>query len=132
MAGLDTIVYRVRADVGEEELQRLFETAWGARKAEFRPVLARSFTWITAHADDELVGFVNVAWDGGVHFFLLDTTVHPAWQRRGIGTRLVAEALAACRGAGEWMHVDFAPELAEFYRAAGFALKADAGIARLR
>lgn len=98
-------MYRARADVGEEELQRLFEAAWGARKTEFRPVLARSFTWITAHADDELAGFVHVAWDGGGDSFLLDTTVHPAWQRRGIGTCLVADALAACRGAGEWTHV---------------------------
>lgn len=123
------VVYGTRAPVDEEELQRLFEAAWGRRKVDFRPVLERAFTWVTAHARDELVGFVNVAWDGGVHFFLLDTTVHPGWQRRGIGTRLVRNALDACRGAGEWIHVDFDPELTSFYQRAGFGPVA-AAIAR--
>jgi len=41
------------------------------------------------------VGFVNVAWDGDVHFFLLDTTVAPSRQGNGIGRRLVEEAIDA-------------------------------------
>jgi len=85
-------------------------------------VLARSFTWITASNDDDLVGFVNVAWDGGVHFFLLDTTVHPDWARRGIGRRLVEEAIDACRHHGEWLHVDADEALMSgFYQRCGFA-----------
>jgi len=115
------VEYRHRSSVDHEELQRLFERAWGARKADFRPVLARSFTWIAAYAGAALVGFVNVAWDGGVHFFLLDTTVHPDWQHRGIGAALVREAIDACRGAGEWLHVDSSSELMEFYRRCGFS-----------
>ncbi|GGL01073.1 GNAT family N-acetyltransferase [Deinococcus radiotolerans] len=85
-------------------------------------MLSRSLTWITAQAGEQLVGFVNVAWDGGAHAFLLDTTVHPDWQRRGIGTRLVQEAVRAARQqAGvEWLHVDFEPQLATFYRGCGF------------
>lgn len=77
---------------------------------------------MTAHSGPDLVGFVNVAWDGGVHFFLLDTTVHPRYQHRGIGTRLVHEAIDACRGKGEWMHVDTEePLMTQFYvRACGF------------
>ena len=127
----DPIVFRRRPAVDEDELQALFEAAWGVRKIDFRPVLERSFTWVTAHAGQTLVGFVNVAWDGGVHFFLLDTTVHPAWQRQGIGTRLVRDALDACRGAGEWIHVDFDPQLTGFYHNAGFG-PVTAAIARVR
>ena len=56
------IRYRTRARVDEEELQRLFEAAWGKRKVDFRPVLEHSFTWVTAHAGEAFVGFVNVAW----------------------------------------------------------------------
>jgi GNAT superfamily N-acetyltransferase len=95
-------------------------------------VRARSFTWISAHADKALVGFVNVAWDGGVHLFLLDTTVHRRWQRQGIGSRLVTEAIGACRGAGEWLHVDDPPEMEQFYHSAGFDPAPAAGIIRLR
>lgn len=128
----EPIAFRVRYRIDEEELQRLFEAAWGSRKVDFRPVLERSFTWVTAHAGDTLVGFVNVAWDGGVHFFMLDTTVHPDWQRRGVGTRLVRDALDACRGAGEWVHVDFDPQLTCFYHDAGFGPASAAAIARVR
>ena len=44
-------------------------------------MLARSLTYVAAYdtvgGGEQLVGFVNVAWDGGIHAFLLDTTVHP-------------------------------------------------------
>ena len=94
--------------------------------------LAHSFTWVTASSGDELVGFVNVAWDGDTHFFLLDTTVHPNWQRRGIGRRLVEEAIEACRGHGEWLHVDASEELmTRFYLRCGFE-STPAGLADLR
>lgn len=64
-------------------------------------MLERSLTWVTAHTDaGELIGFVNVAWDGGVHAFLLDTTVHPDHGRRGVGTGLVRRAAEASRGRG--------------------------------
>lgn len=84
-------------------------------------MLAHSFTWVTASSGDELVGFVNVAWDGDAHFFLLDTTVHPNWRRRGIGSGLVEQAIEACRGRGEWLHVDADEELmTRFYLQRGF------------
>ena len=94
--------------------ERVGDQAWG-------PVLARGLGWVCALDDDALVGFVNVAWDGGVHAFLLDTTVHPARQRHGLGRALVAEAAAMARERGcEWLHVDYEPELAAFYAACGF------------
>lgn len=84
-------------------------------------MFAHSFTWITATSDEALIGFVNVAWDGDVHFFLLDTTVHPDHRGRGIGRRLVDEAIDACRGHGDWLHVDADADLmARLYRPAGF------------
>ena len=122
---MSDIRYLTKPDLDEMELQHLFEAAWGARKVDFRPVLTRSFTWVAAFSDDALIGFVNVGWDGGVHFFMLDTTVHPSWQRRGVGAALVKTAVEACRGHGEWMHVDSDEELmAKFYGPCGFGLTA--------
>ncbi|OMI35801.1 GNAT family N-acetyltransferase [Streptomyces sparsogenes] len=69
-----------------------------------------------AKAGGRLVGFVNVAWDGGVHAFVLDTLVDKEFQRRGVGTSLVAEAVRGARAAGcEWLHVDFDDEHRPFY-----------------
>ena len=71
----------------------------------------------------ELIGFVNVAWDGGVHAFVLDTMVARTARRRGVGTTLVASAVDGARAAGcEWLHADFDDHLRSFYFAAcGFA-----------
>ncbi len=52
-----------------------------------------SLGWVCAWDGDELVGFVNVAWDGAVHAFILDTIVAAKAQRRGIATALVARAV---------------------------------------
>jgi GNAT superfamily N-acetyltransferase len=63
-----------------------------------------------------LVGFVNVATDGGDHAFLIDTKTRGAFQRRGIATRVVAFAAEHARAAGcEWLHVDFDEPLRAFY-----------------
>jgi ribosomal protein S18 acetylase RimI-like enzyme len=118
---VDAIAYRIREPVGHVELQGLFERAWGSGKADYERVLSHSYTWVTATDDDQLVGFVNVAWDGGVHFFLLDTTVDPDHRRRGIGSRLVEEARGACAGTDRWLHVDAEDALMSgFYEPLGF------------
>jgi len=79
-------------------------------------VKAHSLGWVVARDDGELAGFVNVAWDGGIHAFILDTVVSRGRRRQGIGTRLVEIAAAKSRAAGcEWLHVDFDDELDPFY-----------------
>ena len=95
-------------------------------------MLPRSLAHLGAFEGQRLVGFVNVAWDGGVHAFLLDTSVHPELQRRGIATQIVQQAADVARARGaEWLHVDFEPRLEAFYRACGFAPTA-AGLIRLK
>ena len=81
-----------------------------------------SLGWVCAWRGGELVGFVNVAWDGGAHAFILDTVVAVGARRSGVGTGLVAAAAGHARAAGcAWLHVDFEGHLADFYfRACGF------------
>ena len=63
---------------------RLLDVDWWAQ------VNRHSLGWVCARQDGRLVGFVNVAWDGGVHAFVLDPVVDIAVQRQGIGRRLVS------------------------------------------
>ncbi|MET3808074.1 GNAT superfamily N-acetyltransferase [Nakamurella sp. UYEF19] len=78
-------------------------------------VVSHSLGWVVARDGDELVGFVNVVWDGLVHAWLQDTMVSATAGRRGIGTQLVASARDAAREAGcEYLHVDFEPHLTSF------------------
>jgi GNAT superfamily N-acetyltransferase len=80
-------------------------------------VREHSLGWVTARTEaGQLVGFVNVAWDGGDHAFLIDTKIRPTHQRQGFGTAVVGRAIAEARAAGcEWLFVDFQPPLAAFY-----------------
>jgi GNAT superfamily N-acetyltransferase len=129
---IDGVVLTVRQPLTDAELNALFAAAWpDHRQVRFEPVLQRSLIWIAARSGDRLVGFVNVATDGGTHAFLLDTTVHPNWQRHGIGRRLVVTAADQARASGAtWLHVDYEIHLEEFYRACGFRPTA-AGLLRL-
>ena len=79
-------------------------------------VHGHSFGWVVARDDAQLVGFVNVLWDGLVHAWIQDTMVATGARHRGIATRLVAIARDAARAAGcEWLHVDFDDHLRPFY-----------------
>lgn len=110
----------------------LWLAAWGSDPGTYlNRVLPRSLCWVGAFDGSRPLGFVNVAWDGGVHAFLLDTQVHPDYRRRGIARRLVLRAadLARTRGA-EWLHVDYEPQLEPFYAGCGFR-PSKAGLIRL-
>ncbi len=126
------IEYRPDPLVPLETLESLFAVAWDQpSRRDFDSVLRHSLSYVCAYHEEQLVGFVNLAWDGGVHAFLVDATVHPDYRRRGIGRGLVLRAVQAAREHGvEWVHVDFEPRLGAFYRGCGFR-DTDAGLMRL-
>jgi GNAT superfamily N-acetyltransferase len=75
-----------------------------------------SLGWVCATRGSELVGFVNVAWDGAIHAFILDTLVVTSVRRQGVGAALIVHAVEHARAAGcEWLHVDFDDHLTSFY-----------------
>jgi GNAT superfamily N-acetyltransferase len=89
---------------------RVLEDDWKAQ------VEGHSLGWVCVRDGGALIGFVNVAWDGGIHAFILDTLVARDARRRGVGTRMVASAVEESRAAGcEWLHADFDDELSSFY-----------------
>lgn len=116
------VIYHINPNVTNAELNALFATAWpDYTPSDFGPILSRSLAYICAFQQEQVVGFVNLAWDGGIHAFLLDTTVHAAFQRRGIGRELVKQAAAVARANQiEWLHVDYEPHLHHFYQQCGF------------
>jgi ribosomal protein S18 acetylase RimI-like enzyme len=122
LPAVNRISYRAKPAASNAVLNRLFKASWPNHRArDFQPMLRRSLTHVCAYDARRLVGFVNVAWDGDKHAFLLDTTVHPSTRRCGIGSELVRRAAELTKQAGaEWLHVDFEAELTHFYRVRGF------------
>ncbi len=127
------VVYRISPPVTNDEMNQLFADAWGNDEpTDVRPVLERSLAYVCAYHAARLIGFVNVAWDGGVHAFVLDTTVHTEFQRRGIGRRLIEKAVEAPSERDvEWLHVDYEPHLQDFYDKCGFK-NTRAGLIKLK
>ncbi len=120
-----TITYEWRGTFDNTELNTLHAEGFGHALLThdwWTQVNRHSLGWICAREGDELVGFVNVAWDGAIHTFVLDPLVIARLRRHGVGTKLIAVAAREARGAGcEWLHVDFADHLRPFYfHACGF------------
>jgi ribosomal protein S18 acetylase RimI-like enzyme len=121
----DAIDYVWRGAFDNAELNTLHAEAFvhAVRDDDWRDQAERhSMGWVCARASGELVGWVNVAWDGATHAFVLDTIVAVRARRRGIGVAMVGMAVEQARMAGcEWLHVDFDDELEPFYvEACGF------------
>jgi GNAT superfamily N-acetyltransferase len=93
-----------------------------------------SLGWVCAtDGGGRLVGFLNVAWDGGVHAFVLDTLVESSLRRIGIGRELLAVAERESRAGGcEWLHVDFEEVLCDFYLGSCGFTPTPAGLIALR
>ncbi len=91
-----------------------------------------SLGWVGARSADDLVGFVNVVWDGAFHAWIQDVMVATSHRRRGIARRMVAVATEQARAAGcEWLHVDFDDDLGSLYiDACGFT-PSNAGLIQL-
>jgi GNAT superfamily N-acetyltransferase len=128
--------FEARGDVDDEALSRLHARAFGGRcelQSWSRRLCEHSLSWVDAHDErGRLIGFVNVAWDGGTHAFALDVVVDPVHQRRGVGRELVARAAREAAAAGcTWLHVDFEVRLTDFYLGACGFTPSPAGVLRL-
>jgi GNAT superfamily N-acetyltransferase len=114
-----TITYEWRGDFANADVNRLHGEGFHHRALDIdwsAQLNRHSLGWVCARQDGGLVGFVNVAWDGDGHAFILDTMVTGTLRRSGIGAELVAVAAREARAAGcEWLHVDFDDKLRPFY-----------------
>ena len=101
-------VNRLHAEAFEHGV---YEDDWLAQ------VSAHSLGWVCARdADEDLVGFANVPWDGALHAFVLDVMVSTRVRRRGLGKAMVALVADEARAAGcEWLPVAFDDQLKSFY-----------------
>jgi GNAT superfamily N-acetyltransferase len=133
-----TVSYEWRGAFGNQEVNALHAEAFQTRvfdESEWNwvdLVSRHSLGWVVARDGSDLVGFVNVVWDGLVHAWLQDTMVAARARGRGIGTRLVGRARAGAKAAGcEYLHVDFTDDLRPFYFDACGFVPTNAGLLSL-
>lgn len=119
-------------NVTPEEMQSLAESVgFGPHRSPGRNriALAGSMFVASARCDGQLVGLVRLVGDGGYILHMADLEVHPDFQRKGIGRRLMEMAIDFARekgiGTGDSMGeftLFAAVEADTFYEKLGFIL----------
>ncbi|HVB51922.1 MAG TPA: GNAT family N-acetyltransferase [Acidimicrobiales bacterium] len=133
-----TITYSWRGEFENVEYKSLHADAFGSddgeRNADWRSLLlVHSLGWVIARKETELVGFVNVVWDGHAHAWIQDVMVASTGRNEGIGTELVSIARdGSTRSGCEWLHVDFEERLNRFYVDACGFVPSSAGLIHLK
>jgi ribosomal-protein-alanine N-acetyltransferase len=79
--------------------ERIFGPVWHKPASGFEKALAQAFTFTVAEEDAQIVGY---QWCDirGRHGHLTRLGVRPGWEGKGVGTRLLTEALVALVQAG--------------------------------
>ena len=131
-----SLIFEWRGSFENAEVNALHAEAFdhSLRDDSWREQLVKhSLGWVCARNGGKLIGFVNVAWDGGIHAFILDPIVATGSRGQGVGTELIACAVTGARTGGcEWLHVDFDDHLRTFYFDACGFVPTNGGLIRLR
>lgn len=128
------VLIRTYSPYREDELLALYEsvgwTNYTRRQALLREAYQRSLCAFAAYNGERLAGVVRAVGDGASILYVQDLLVHPDYQRRGIGTRLLRALLAAFPDVYQTVLLtdDQAPT-AVFYESIGFSRAASQGCA---
>ena len=116
--------FQLRPELSPEQVADLrVSVGWDAALDLYRSSLGRSFAWAGCFAQGQLIGYADVVSDGVADAYVRDLVVHPDHQREGVGSRLLSLLVETVRDAGiRMVSTVFEPDLAAFYRRAGFHL----------
>ena len=96
-------------------------TNYTDRPDMLRQAFARALMALAAYEDGAPVGVLRAVGDGCSVVLIQDILVRPEYQRQGIGTALMREALRRCEGVYQvQLMTDDMPGTVAFYRSLGF------------
>jgi ribosomal protein S18 acetylase RimI-like enzyme len=96
---------------------------WDGRTEKYKRKLGKSYLWVACFDNEILVGYADVVSDGVDDAYIRDVIVHPDYQHRSIGTKLLEMITTRMRSDGiKMVHVIFDPSLEAFYRQANFTI----------
>jgi len=114
----------VNSPVTSREINALMELCWNDHnESDYQPILERNLAHVVARDNQNLIGFCNLAWDGGRHATVFDLCVHPDYRHQGIALKMLEWAPKIAQDHGiKYLHVDFDSALEELYKKAGFEI----------
>ncbi|MTT31885.1 GNAT family N-acetyltransferase [Terrilactibacillus sp. BCM23-1] len=109
----------------KHQLTQLFKSLeWksGNYPEKLEKAIQQSDSVVTAWDGDKLVGLVNALSDGILNVYFHYVLIHPNYQHRGIGKKLMNMMLEQYRDFPTKMLVSY-PESVSFYKKLGFEIK---------
>ena len=118
------LCYEYNPCLKADQIARLRELVkWDGRLEKYKKKLGNTYFCVACFADNELIGYVDIVSDGIDDAYIRDLIVHPDYQRRGIGSKLLAMVIRRVKADGiKMVNVVFDSRLAEFYRKAKFVI----------
>ena len=118
------LCYEYSPHLKAEQIAGLRELVnWDGRVEKFKQKLGNTYFCVACFADDALVGYVDVVSDGVDDAYIRDLVVHPDYQRRGIGSKLLDMVITRVRANDiKTLNVVFEPKLQGFYKKANFVI----------
>ena len=119
------MVIREYREYCEAEIAELYASVGWTAYTDDLAALARGFRQsllvLAAYDGETLLGNLRAVGDGETIVFIQDILVFPAYQRKGIGTALVQEALDRYRHVRQIeLATDDMPKTVAFYKSLGF------------
>ena len=116
---------RKYAHYNENEILELYSsvgwTAYTDHPDSLRRGFENSLVILGVYTENDLVGILRAVGDGETIVFIQDILVHPDYQRRGLGTSLLKEALSRYSHVRQiQLATDNTEKTKAFYRSCGF------------
>ena len=98
---MDNLIYKTTLPQ-QQAFYELFTTttnwndSYQLNSEDLFKALKNSWFMISVYDNESLVGFARIICDGVVHALILDLIVHPEFQNRGIGSRLLKMLIEKC------------------------------------
>ena len=110
----------------EEEVLELYASVgwvnYTARPEMLKAAFSSSALVLGARFEGKLVGLIRTVGDGASILYIQDILVHPDYQRRGIGRKLLLEVIKRYPDIYQTvLMTDDTPKTAAFYRSCGFS-----------
>jgi len=110
----------------KEEFYLLYETTgWNTKGTyssdELYKAISNSWYLISVYNNEKLIGFGRIISDGVYQTFIVDMIVHPEFQNKGIGSKVLNLLIEKCKLSGiKWVQLSCAKGKKDFYKKLGF------------
>jgi ribosomal protein S18 acetylase RimI-like enzyme len=97
---------------------------WRSLEDKFERGIKNTYLHLTVRdKNGKLIAFLRVISDGVIHAYIADFVVHPEYQRKGIGTRMIDMVIKILKKKEiEFIELTFKEDNLEFYKKTGFEI----------